>query len=135
MMKAGLTQSRRGTKGEIGHDPAVLRGFVPPCESRISGTTDWQGRSYTITGSGTHTLRTLMKSEARSTKSEANSKHEWPMSETQPPGGGPVWDFVFWSLRFVSNFEIRISDLTPRYDSAGRRIEKAYDGQTVCKYL
>jgi len=26
-------------------------------QARISGTTDWQGQSYTITGSGTHTLK------------------------------------------------------------------------------
>jgi len=26
-------------------------------QGRISGTTDWQGQSYTITGSGTHTLK------------------------------------------------------------------------------
>jgi hypothetical protein len=28
-------------------------------QGRISGTTDWQGQSYTITGSGTHTLKWL----------------------------------------------------------------------------
>jgi hypothetical protein len=26
-------------------------------QARISGTTDWRGQSYTITGSGTHTLK------------------------------------------------------------------------------
>jgi hypothetical protein len=30
-------------------------------QTRISGTTDWQGQSYTITGSGTHTLRRALR--------------------------------------------------------------------------
>jgi hypothetical protein len=30
-------------------------------QARISGTTDWQGQSYTITGSGTHTLRRALR--------------------------------------------------------------------------
>jgi RHS repeat-associated protein len=53
------------------------------------------------------------KSEARSTKSETNSKHEWAMIETGAPTGPTVWDFEFASLGFVSSFEIRISDLSP----------------------
>ncbi len=32
MIEEGLTQSRRGTKGEVDRGPAVLRGFVPSCE-------------------------------------------------------------------------------------------------------
>jgi RHS repeat-associated protein len=62
---------------------------------------------------GSASLR--MKSEARNTKSETNSKHESTKTETRPLGTGLAWDFGFWSLRFVSTFDIRISDLTPYY--------------------
>jgi RHS repeat-associated protein len=62
---------------------------------------------------GSGSLR--MKSEARNTKSETNSKHESTKTETRPLGTGLAWDFGFWSLGFVSSFDIRISDLTPYY--------------------
>jgi len=82
-------------------------------QARISGTTDWQGQSYTITGSGTHTLK-------------------WRYTKNGSGSGGSdcAWvDFV------QSPSPTDWLTITYGYDSAGRRIEKAYDGQTVCKYL
>ncbi len=90
-------------------------------QGRISGTTDWQGQpavslagqSYTITGSGTHTLKW------RYTKNGASTG-----------GSDCAWvDYV------QSPSPTDWLTITYGYDSAGRRIEKAYDGQTVCKYL
>ena len=47
MIEEGLTQSRRDAEGGVDRGPAVLRGFVPSCESG----------PLSITGSGTHTIR------------------------------------------------------------------------------
>jgi len=82
-------------------------------QARISGTTDWQGQSYTITGSGTHTLK-------------------WRYTKN---GWGTGGSDCAWVDYVQSPSPTDWLTITYAYDSAGRRIEKAYDGQTVMKYL
>src|SRR3989339_1350775 len=82
-------------------------------QGRISGTTDWQGQSYTITGSGTHTLK-------------------WRYTKNGSGSGGSD---CAWVDYVQSPSPTDWLTITYGYDSAGRRIEKAYDGQTVMKYL
>jgi RHS repeat-associated protein len=82
-------------------------------QARISGTTDWQGQSYTITGSGTHTLK-------------------WRYTKNSSGSGGSD---CAWVDYVQSPSPTDWLTITYAYDSAGRRIEKAYDGQTVMKYL
>ena len=82
-------------------------------QARISGTTDWQGQSYTITGSGTHTLK-------------------WRYTKN---GSGTGGSDCAWVDYVQSPSPTDWLTITYGYDSAGRRIEKAYDGQTVMKYL
>ena len=91
------------------------------CQACISGMTDWQGQpavslagqSYTITGSGTHTLK-------------------WRYTKN---GSGTGGSDCAWVDYVQSPSPTDWLTITYGYDSAGRRIEKAYDGQTVCKYL
>ena len=49
------------------------------------------------------------KSEARMSKSETSTKFKARMTETLTPGDGPVLNFGFRLLEFVSDFGIRIS--------------------------
>jgi len=82
-------------------------------QDRISGTVDWQQKSYTITTAGTHTLK-------------------WRYTKNGGVTGGSD---CAWVDYVQSPSPTDWLTITYAYDSAGRRIEKAYDGQTVMKYL
>jgi len=58
-----------------------------------------------------------VKSEARSTKFETNSKFKCSKFQTKASLYRAhlflFWSFIFWSLGFVSDFGFRISDFKP----------------------
>jgi RHS repeat-associated protein len=83
-------------------------------QDRISGTVDWQQKSYTITAAGSHTLKWRY---VRDGSGSAGSNCGWVdavqwISPEQPP-----------------------SVISYTYDPSGRRIEKKYDGLTQMKYV
>jgi RHS repeat-associated protein len=83
-------------------------------QDRISGTVDWQPKSYTITTAGSHTLKwRYVKDASGSSGSDCGwvDAVQW-LSPEQPPS---VISYV--------------------YDPSGRRIEKRYDGLTQMKYI
>jgi len=95
----------------------------PGGQDRISGSTSWQQKSYTLSGSGNHLVKwRYVKDYSGSSGSDCGwvDKVQWTGQVPQPPQGPmpTVWD----QLSYV-------------YDPAGRRIEKKYDGTTVVKYL
>jgi hypothetical protein len=78
---------------------------------------DWEERSFSVTGSGTHTLRWTYTKDAGGSGNDDCARLDyvrWTGDMPDPNGWGTI---------------------TYAYDSAGRRIEKAYDGTTVMKYL
>ncbi len=88
----------------------------------ISGDqTTWQQHTYTITGSGTHTLRwTFTRSD------DENNR-----------GAGYV-DAVQWTGSAAPAPEPPANDwhrLTYTYDPSGRRIAKSYDGEVITSYV
>jgi len=82
-------------------------------QDRISGSSDWLGCSYTVTGAGTHTLKWRYIKNGYGT---AGSDCGW-VDYVQSPMPSD-WN----SISYV-------------YDPGGRRIEKKYDGQAVMKYV
>jgi RHS repeat-associated protein len=91
-------------------------------QDRISGSTSWQQKSYTISGSGNHLVKwRYVKDYSGSSGSDCGwvDKVEWTGSAPQvTPAPPSTWTEVGYS-----------------YDPAGRRIEKKYDGTAVVKYL
>ena len=88
-------------------------------QSSISGgQTSWQQKTYTITGSGTHTLK-------------------WTYSRGSDSGSGCGYvDYVQWTGPLAQDPPADAwRSLTYTYDASGRRIEKKYDGVTVLKYI
>jgi len=91
-------------------------------QDRISGSTSWQQKTYTISGSGNHLVKwRYVKDYSGSSGSDCGwvDKVEWSGSAPQvTPAPVSTWTEVGYT-----------------YDPAGRRIEKKYDGTTVMKYL
>jgi RHS repeat-associated protein len=83
-------------------------------QDRISGTVDWQEKRYTISASGSHTLKWRYVKDG---SGSAGSNCGWV-------------DAVLWSTP-----EVPANVISYVYDPAGRRIEKKYDGLTQMKYL
>jgi RHS repeat-associated protein len=83
------------------------------CMARISGDTGWQAKSYTLSGSSTHTLKwCYIKNSYGSSGSDCG----W-VDYVQTPMPSD-WQTISYT-----------------HDPYGRRIAKAYDGITVAKYL
>lgn len=89
---------------------------------RISGDTSWALKSYTITGTGTHTVKWRY---VKDSSDESGSDCGWvdyvQWSGYMPPVYTPIpdtWDTVTYT-----------------YDAAGRRIAKTFDNQTCLKYI
>jgi RHS repeat-associated protein len=79
----------------------------------ITGDTGWEAKSYTLTRSGTHTLRwRCIKNSSGTSGSDCG----W-VDYVQTPVPAD-WQTITYT-----------------YDPSGRRIAKSYDGQTVAKYL
>ncbi|MBN1508553.1 MAG: hypothetical protein JW955_17015, partial [Sedimentisphaerales bacterium] len=83
-------------------------------QDRISGAVDWQPKSYTITTSGSHTLKWRYVKDA---SGSSGSNCGWV-------------DAVQWTTP-----EVPANVITYTYDPAGRRIEKKYDAITQMKYV
>jgi RHS repeat-associated protein len=83
---------------------------------RISGTVNWQQKSYPITGAGSHTL-----------------KWRYVKDGSKVSGSDCGWvDYVQWSGSYPNPLW---STVSYTYDAAGRRVQKAVDGQTTTKYV
>jgi len=78
----------------------------------ISGEVPWQKKTYTITNSGSHTLK-------------------WRYIKDSSADGGDdrAWvDFVQWTQASPVQDPNNWSNITYKYDPSGRRIEKNVDG-------
>jgi len=87
----------------------------------ISGTEteDWQQRTFTVSGTGPHTLKWRYVKDGGTSTGEDCGWVDWV--QWHGPVQVPAADA--WStLNYV-------------YDAEGRRIEKKYDGRTVLKYV
>ena len=89
---------------------------------RISGSTNWAQKSFTVTGSGLHTFRwRYAKDDSVSTGTDCGwvDKVEWTGMSAESEAPMPTdWD-----------------ELSFTYDATGRRIAKLYDGEIVVKYV
>ncbi|MBM4028768.1 MAG: RHS repeat-associated core domain-containing protein, partial [Planctomycetes bacterium] len=89
-------------------------------QDAISGDVEWQQKTYTISGSGTHTLRwRYFKNSDGSTGAACGwlDRVQWLVpTQSEPPSN--AWR----QLAYV-------------YDASGRRIEKRYDGATILQYI
>ena len=87
----------------------------------ISGDQEtWQQHTYTITGSGTHTLK-------------------WTFTRSSDPNNGAGYvDAVQWTGSAAPAPEPPLNywhRLTYTYDASGRRIAKKYDGEVITSYV
>ncbi len=88
-------------------------------QDAISGEVGWTEKTFTISGTGTHTL-----------------KWQYAKSSTGTAGQDRGWvDWVQWNGTMTEPATTAWSTLNYVYDASGRRIEKQYDGRTVLKYL
>jgi RHS repeat-associated protein len=84
---------------------------------------DWEQKSYTITGTGTHTLKWVYTQYAEDSGGAGYVDYvQWDGYVPQPPPQSEP-DPEDWKI------------LTYVYDAAGRRIEKKYDGDTIVQYV
>jgi RHS repeat-associated protein len=88
-------------------------------QNRISGTVGWTQRSYTISGSGTHTL-----------------KWRYVKDDDENSGGADCgWvDWVQWSGTVMA-IPTDWYQAEYVYDASGRRIAKAFNGEVTRKYV
>ncbi len=88
-------------------------------QDAISGEVGWTEKTFTISGTGTHTL-----------------KWQYAKSSTGTAGQDRGWvDWVQWNGTMTEPATTAWSTLNYVYDASGRRIEKQYDGRTVLKYI
>ncbi|MCL5279871.1 MAG: hypothetical protein M1376_08210 [Planctomycetes bacterium] len=88
----------------------------------ISGSVDWQEKTFTVSGTGTHTLKwRYVKDGSVSTGDDCGWVDWVQWSGPCPPVPEPAADN--WTT------------LLYRYDAAGRRIEKQYNDETITKYV
>ena len=79
---------------------------------QISGEVDWQKKEYTITNSGSHSL-----------------KWRYIKDSSGIDGDDRAWvDFVQWTQASPVQDPNNWSNITYKYDPSGRRIEKNVDG-------
>jgi RHS repeat-associated protein len=89
-------------------------------QDRISGSVDWTEVSYTVSGTGTHTLKWRYVKDG---------------SESAGDDCGYV-DHIQWSGPLPQDPDPSVwRELTYVYDAQGRRSEKKYDRATVLKYI
>jgi RHS repeat-associated protein len=85
---------------------------------RISGTVDWQQKSYPITGAGSHTLKWRYVKDGSKTSGSDCGWVDYVQWSGTYPNPNPTWETISYT-----------------YDAAGRRVAKAVDGQATTWYV
>ena len=89
-------------------------------DGRISGSVDWQEKTFTVTGTSTHTLKWRYVKDGGASEGDDS---------------GYV-DYIQWSGPLPQDPDPSVwRQLTYVYDAQGRRSEKQYDCATVLKYI
>jgi RHS repeat-associated protein len=89
---------------------------------RISGSVDWEQKSYPVSGTGPHTLKWRYVKDGNDANDNDCGWVDWVQwSGSCPPAPEP--DPTAWLT------------LAYRYDAAGRRVEKKYGNNIITKYV
>jgi RHS repeat-associated protein len=96
----------------------------------ISGSTDWEEQTFTLTGSGPHTLQWCYVKSGSGYAGDDCGYVDWVQwSGSCPPAPEPdptAWLTLLYRAACPERSE---------WDAAGRRVQKQYDNMTVTKYV
>ena len=96
----------------------------------ISGSVGWQEKTFTVSGTGTHTLKWRFVKDGSDSEGDDCGWVDWVQwSGSCPPVPEPAsnnWGTLLYRAACPERSE---------RDAAGRRIEKQYDWETITKYV